>query len=390
MALNATGQISLAGITVGQSIELELGGDGTTQITLDDTAVRALAGIAASASINLGNFYGKFSGLTQRGILAFGAINNIITSGSTTYRLLSSAGVISLEATTTASGRYSLGGCGYGLDKGIFGYGNNVFNNVSITNLVSNTGAIATDTTGVGTARYAVTGIGYGKDKGLFGFGRTVIIPYTYYNLLNLIGNTGVVATDTTQVSTAERYAGSACKIGVDQGIYTHGVGAGGVYFMYKSILGNNGSFISDALITGVGKTSAQTTEYGTDKGLIFSGYSTSMAPTTTPAAGSSGPLDLTSVMTITNTGVLSSDTAITGGPAGRDWGSGCSYGGDKGSFSFGNRTSWSYSGTAWSYPITNTTVTNLVSNTGVIASDITQVGSKVYGGAACGYSSVA
>lgn len=389
MALNATGQISLAGTTAGQSIQLELGGNGTTTISLDDTAVRALAGIAAGASINLGNFYGKGPNLTQRGILAFGAINNTISSGSTTYRLLSSAGVISLEATTTASGRYALGGCGYGLDKGIFGYGNNVLNVVSITNLVSNTGAIATDTTGVGTARHQVTGIGYGKDKGLFGFGRTTVIPYTYYNLLNLIDNTGVVATDTTQVSTAGRYAGSACKIGVDQGIYTHGIGGSGVYFMYKSILGNNGSFISDALITGVGRTSAQTTEYGTDKGLIFSGYSTSMAPTT-PAAGSSGPMDSTSVMTITNTGVLSSDTAITGGPAGRNWGSGCSYGGDKGSFSFGNRTSWSYSGTAYSYPTSSTTVTNLVSNTGVIASDITQVGATVFGGSACGYSSVA
>ena len=60
MALNATGAISLAGTTAGQSIELELGGDGTTTISLNDTTVRGLAGIASGA-VALGNFYGKIS-----------------------------------------------------------------------------------------------------------------------------------------------------------------------------------------------------------------------------------------------------------------------------------------------------------------------------------------
>lgn len=35
MALNASGPISLAGATVGQSIQKELGGIGTTQISLN-------------------------------------------------------------------------------------------------------------------------------------------------------------------------------------------------------------------------------------------------------------------------------------------------------------------------------------------------------------------
>lgn len=60
MALNASGPISLAGTTAGQSIELELGGNGTTQISLNDSTVRTLLGIAVGA-ISLNNAYGKSS-----------------------------------------------------------------------------------------------------------------------------------------------------------------------------------------------------------------------------------------------------------------------------------------------------------------------------------------
>lgn len=63
MTLNASGPISLAGTTAGQSIEIENGGNGTTQISLNDTAVRTLAGGSATATgsviIMPTNFYGK-------------------------------------------------------------------------------------------------------------------------------------------------------------------------------------------------------------------------------------------------------------------------------------------------------------------------------------------
>jgi len=61
MALNSSGPISLAGTTAGQSIEIENGGNGTTQISLNDTAVRTLAGVTTPGStiIMPTNFYGK-------------------------------------------------------------------------------------------------------------------------------------------------------------------------------------------------------------------------------------------------------------------------------------------------------------------------------------------
>ena len=58
MALNASGQISMGGATVGESINLELNLSATAQIGLNDSAVRTLAGIASGA-IDLNTFKGK-------------------------------------------------------------------------------------------------------------------------------------------------------------------------------------------------------------------------------------------------------------------------------------------------------------------------------------------
>lgn len=63
MALNLTGPISLGGTTAGQSIAVELGLSPTAAISLNDTAVRTLAGVASGAIIMPTNFYGKSSSL---------------------------------------------------------------------------------------------------------------------------------------------------------------------------------------------------------------------------------------------------------------------------------------------------------------------------------------
>jgi len=59
MALNASGPISLAGSTVGQSIALELGQSATGVISLNDTAVRGLAGVSSGAITMPTSFWGK-------------------------------------------------------------------------------------------------------------------------------------------------------------------------------------------------------------------------------------------------------------------------------------------------------------------------------------------
>jgi len=68
MTLNSSGPISLAGTTAGQSIEIENGGNGTTQISLNDSAVRTLAGTSYTtpgSTIQMPtNFYGKANAFT--------------------------------------------------------------------------------------------------------------------------------------------------------------------------------------------------------------------------------------------------------------------------------------------------------------------------------------
>lgn len=60
MTINSTGQVSLAGTVAGQSVELELGGNGTTAISLNDVNVRALLGVAVGM-ISLNDAHGKSS-----------------------------------------------------------------------------------------------------------------------------------------------------------------------------------------------------------------------------------------------------------------------------------------------------------------------------------------
>ena len=68
MPLAASGTLSLAGTTSGQSIALELSKSATATITLNDTDVRALAGVTTPAStISISNFYGKAAGIDPGG-----------------------------------------------------------------------------------------------------------------------------------------------------------------------------------------------------------------------------------------------------------------------------------------------------------------------------------
>ena len=120
MALNASGPISLGGTTSGQSIELELGGSGTSQISLNCSTVRTLAGVASGAIIMPTNFYGKSSVLTT-GVyyggrpLPWGGQSNIITRINACGALIGSQTALCAITQNAAAkaGAYALnyGGC---------------------------------------------------------------------------------------------------------------------------------------------------------------------------------------------------------------------------------------------------------------------------------------
>ena len=95
MGLNSSGPISLAGTTTGQSIEVELGGNGTTAISLNDASVRTLAGVPSGAITMPTNFWGKsndntfwvggFSGVYGQGTTTDTSNNNYMIGSYTPY-----------------------------------------------------------------------------------------------------------------------------------------------------------------------------------------------------------------------------------------------------------------------------------------------------------------
>lgn len=260
MALNPSGAISLGGPVAGQSIALELGLSPTATISLNDTAVRTLAGVPTGAIIMPTNFYGKSTG-TQRAIFAFGSTTPAVSGYTNITTLVSNTGVLAADTpgVAGASARPGAVGANYGGDKAIFAYGfiNPAVRNMS--NLVSNTGVMATDTPGVGTARTNLAAASYGGDKAIFGYGARPS-PVVQYSLTNRVSNTGVVATDTPGVGTARNGLGAA-GYGADKALFAFGFAAPAYLNMSN-------------LVSNTGVVAANTSNSNTGRNTKGSGYS--------------------------------------------------------------------------------------------------------------------
>jgi len=284
-----------------------------------------------------------------------------------------------------------------GNQNGIFGYGTASSGNVSMTNLVSSSGVVATDTSGVGTARYGLGACEYGGDKGIFSFGAPSSVT-------NLVSNAGVVATDVTGVGTA-RYGVSACSYGGDKGIFGFGR-TPGTNWDETNLVSNVGVVGTDVTGVGTDRHYQAATEYGGDKGIF--------------AYGTTGSVVSISNL-VSNSGVVATDT--TGVGTERKYLAACRYGTETAIFAYGdtNPSSGSYvsmsnkvssSGVvatdvtgvgtdrreleaceygdkgifAYGYTGSVSSLSNLVSNAGVIATDVTGVGTARYNLAACSY----
>ena len=119
MSLNSTGAISLGGSTTGQSIAVELGQSATAAISLNDTAVRTLAG-AATGAISMSDLRGKTK-----------VVPGSQSYGAGTYSWIAPAGVTSVSIVAVGgggaggygSGTYYSGGSG---GSGGLSYSNNI------------------------------------------------------------------------------------------------------------------------------------------------------------------------------------------------------------------------------------------------------------------------
>lgn len=215
---------------------------------------------------------------------------------------------------------------------------------VNIVNLISNTGVVATDTTTTGSGKYYLSAAGYGGDLAIFAFGTT---GFTGLSTANLVSNSGVVASDSATVATG-RYGNSpAAGYGADKAIFGWGTGA-----TQTNLVSNTGVIASDVAFTGTVR-SANGTRYGGDKAMFVG----------------SGIVNY-----ITNTGVVGADVSIA---------------------SITNRnqtgaTNYGSTGQAilvFGYDAGVLITTNLISNTGVVgASSTSSAGTGKFGCVAAGY----
>jgi len=304
---------------------------------------------------------------TQKAIFGFGKSDS---GGRTNItNLVSSSGVVATDTTGVGTARSGLAAAGYGGDKALFGFGysGSSGGRTNNTNLVSNTGVVSTDTSGVGLVRLGLAASGYGGDKAIFGFGNS---SSSTTNITNLVSNLGVVATDTTGVGTARGVLTATGYGSTGQAIFGFGGTTALGAVSVTNLVSSSGVVASDTTGVGSARYNLAASGYGGDKAIF--GY------------GDTGQFstgyyeNMTNL--VSNTGVVATDTTGVGTTRKELAASG--YGGDKAIFGYGFNEA--------DYNRSDFNLTNLVSNTGVVALDTTGVGTGRYGLAAAGYSTTA
>ena len=177
----------------------------------------------------------------------------------------------------------------------------------------------------------------------IFGYGSGS--PST--NITNLVSSTGVVAADTTGVGTS-RFGLAAATYGRDKAIFGYGNTTDyitGPRVSITNLVSNTGVVAADTTGVGTARQFLAAAGYGTDKAIF--GY------------GSVNPDDLSMTNLVSNTGVVATDT--TGVGTARTILAAATYGTDKAIFGYGGSFNTGFRFYALS---------NLVSNTGVVAND--------------------
>ena len=191
-----------------------------------------------------------------------------------------------------------------------------------------------------------------GTQKAIFGYGTS--------NFTNLVSNTGVVATDTAGVGTS-RYYLAAAGYGTDKAIFGYGTSN------FTNLVSNTGVVATDTAGVGTQRTYLAAAGYGTDKAIFGYGLSTYATAF---------------INLVSNIGVVATDAAGAG--TARYGLAAAGYGTDKAIFGYGYGEY--YSAYVGGYVSGIVSMTNLVSNTGVVATDTAGVGAARTRLAAAGY----
>jgi hypothetical protein len=297
-------------------------------------------------------------------MFAFGNTSSGSTVSSNTVGPLGN--IVTSQTQSFLTSRQSGSASSYGGDKGIFalGYtGSNTLTNK--TCLINNMGYFSNDSSSAATARWGNTGTSYGTDKSIFIFGNTSTVTGTISAMAtvltyNLVSNTGVVAADAAYSGTSQSLQGAlSCTYGGDKGTFY-----GGMYYSasFPTVIQTTTNQVKVSN-TGV-LTAANTTPtnpwsvtngagagYSTDKGIIGFGWQASSCLTYTSLVNNSG-----------DPATFSTNVATA-----RQRVAAASYGSGQAVFGFGTASTDALNMYASG---ANYSTFNLVSNTGVVATD--------------------
>ena len=207
----------------------------------------------------------------------------------------------------------------------------------------------------------ALTPVATATQLAMFAYGDTGN-DGTVTNVKNLVNSSGVVASDVTGVGTA-RYALAAAGYGDDKIVFAFGTDDS-ANTNVKNLANNSGVIAADVAGVGTARTNVSAATYGQDKAVFAYGETSSY-------------LSLKNLAN--NAGVIAAD--VTGVGTARAQLAATGYGdltAGTAMFAYG----FLYDGS-----FTTFSVKNLVSNTGVIAADVTGVGTARLGLAAARYS---
>ena len=285
---------------------------------------------------------------TQKGIFPFGYSYVIATDSSVYYgtsNIVNENGVMQADVAAVGTPKAQGAGATYGFDKGIHAFGHSRSDNetTNISNLISNLGVVASDVTGVGTKRLELSAVSYGSGLALFAFGTT---DSGVTNLKNLVNSSGVVASDSSGVGSASTSRMECSYGGTAAGTAIITMGSAGK----TNLVSNTGVIASDTTFSPTNRTQGAGCTFGEDQGIIGFG-------------SGSGNSNI-----ISNTGAMANDVSRVG--LHRISLAACGYGGDKGIFAFGNFADGTGGGGGAGR--FGTAKTNLVTNQGVIGSDVT------------------
>jgi hypothetical protein len=201
------------------------------------------------------------------------------------------------------------------------------------------------------------------RDKAIFAFGYDID---GQTSVRNLVSNTGLVAASLSG-SGDDKGDLAAAGYGGDKAIFGYGFAGTpvGAYINETSLVSNTGVIATETTGVGTSRSQLAAAGYGGDKAIFGYGRGVVVVPTI---------LSLTN--RVSNTGVVSADT--TGVGTARAQLAAAGYGGDKAIFGYGI-------GTSGGFPAL-LSLTNRVSNTGVVSADTTGVGTARRDLAAAGY----